>query len=58
MLRATLAIILVTAAVAVDWLAAAYLPGGYARGLSVLGPLTAFAAVAWAFVPSRNRTRS
>lgn len=58
MIRATLAIILVALAVALDSLAAAYLPTGYARGLSVLGPLTAFAAIAWAFVPNRKRTGS
>jgi hypothetical protein len=57
MLRAALAIILVALALALDTLAAAYLPTGYARGLSVLAPLAAFAAVAWVFVPSRKRTR-
>jgi hypothetical protein len=56
--RAALAIILVALALALDLLAAPYLPTGHARGLSVLVPLTAFAAIAWAFVPNRNRTRS
>jgi hypothetical protein len=58
MLRATLAIILVSLALTLDALAAAYWPTGYARGLSVVGPVTAFAAIAWAFVPNRKRTRS
>jgi hypothetical protein len=55
MLRAIVAIIFVGLAVALDALAAIYLPSGYRSGLAVLLPLTAFAAVAWAFVPSRNR---
>jgi len=56
MLRVTVAIIVVALALALDALAAAYLSPGYTIGLSLLVPLTAFAAVAWAFVPNRNRS--
>ena len=58
MLRAIVAIIFVGLAVALDALTAAYLPSGYTSGLAVLVPLTGFAAIAWAFVPNRNRGRT
>jgi hypothetical protein len=54
MLRATVAVVIITLGSTLEAVAAAYLPAGYTTGLSVLVPLTAFAAVAWAFVPSRK----
>jgi hypothetical protein len=35
--------------------AAGHLPPSYAAGAAFLVPLIGFAAVAWAFVPDRNR---
>jgi len=55
MFRVTVAIIVVALALALEALSAAYLPAGYTIGLSLLVPLAAFAAVAWAFVPDRRR---
>ena len=52
MLRVTVAIIVVALALSLEALAAAYLSPGYTIGLSLLVPLAAFAAVAWAFAPS------
>src|SRR5262249_24833118 len=55
MLRLTVAVIAITLALALDVLAAAYLPPGYTIGLSLLVPLAAFAAIAWGFMPTRSR---
>ena len=54
MLRAAVVVIIATLGCTLEAVAAAYLPAGYTTGLSVLVPLTAFAAVGWAFVPSRK----
>jgi hypothetical protein len=54
MLRAAVAIIIVTLAFTFEAIAAAWLPPSYTIGLSLFVPLAAFAAVAWAFVPNRK----
>jgi hypothetical protein len=54
MLRVSGAIVFLVLAHTVLMLAAG-LPANYAAGATILVPVIGFAAVAWAFVPERNR---
>jgi hypothetical protein len=57
MLRRAIAIILIVFACMFDAVAGAYWPSAYGSGISAIAALMGFAALAWAFVPLRNRTR-